>query len=374
MDSKNKENIIEEIARTLDISFNMYRMAESRTRKIADHINKEYPQAEIFLQGSFRYGTMIRPYHKDKEGDYDMDLIVKYSGDMKNNKPEDIKKRLGDILTSSPYEKFLDNVEGRRCWTLNYEDLNDSGEKISFHIDLLPSVSETLDKDPLAYTNKDDDVYTWGISDPIGYAKWFENINIKKYSELITSEVEKIYTEYSSEFKGIEEVSDMHVRTPLQRVIQILKRHRDVMFANDSEDKPISMIITTCVSKIVDRDSYTYNKTYELLNLVLAQLESNKDNYRQSGKWSIPNPVDGKENLADKWNEEGSKAEAYFKWLKQAKIDLIDILEDSDVDIRKDLKRSLGFTDEQISSLNLEVEGPKPFISGDKTPKPYSVS
>ncbi len=37
-------------------------------------------------------------------------------------------------------------------------------------------------------------------------------------------------------------------KMPLQRVVQLLKRHRDIMFSSDeydSENKPISIIITT---------------------------------------------------------------------------------------------------------------------------------
>lgn len=34
----------------------------------------------------------------------------------------------------------------------------------------------------------------------------------------------------------------------LQRIVQILKRHRDIMF-NGDEDKPISIIITTLASR-----------------------------------------------------------------------------------------------------------------------------
>ena len=33
-------------------------------------------------------------------------------------------------------------------------------------------------------------------------------------------------------------------RAPLQRAIQLLKRHRDVMFADNPEVEPISMILT----------------------------------------------------------------------------------------------------------------------------------
>ena len=45
---------------------------------------------------------------------------------------------------------------------------------------------------------------------------------------------------------------DELVRTPLQRTIQILKRHRDIRFSTKEERKikPISMIITTLAAQI----------------------------------------------------------------------------------------------------------------------------
>ena len=38
-------------------------------------------------------------------------------------------------------------------------------------------------------------------------------------------------------------------KSPLQRCVQILKRHRDVMFADNLDSKPISIIITTLAGK-----------------------------------------------------------------------------------------------------------------------------
>ena len=76
----------------LDISPNMYNMAKSKIGGIANYISEDRQNTEVFIQGSFRYGTMIRPYHKDKAGDYDIDAVVRYDGDMKNNLPGNVKK------------------------------------------------------------------------------------------------------------------------------------------------------------------------------------------------------------------------------------------------------------------------------------------
>jgi hypothetical protein len=43
----------------------------------------------------------------------------------------------------------------------------------------------------------------------------------------------------------IDELPLYRWKTPLQRAVQILKRHRDVMFEKNPNAKPISIIITT---------------------------------------------------------------------------------------------------------------------------------
>ena len=58
---------------------------------------------------------------------------------------------------------------------------------------------------------------------------------------------------------GVEDVPEYKVKTPLQQAIQILKRHRDIMFEKDAEDRPISIIITTLAA-------HAYNNETNLLD------------------------------------------------------------------------------------------------------------
>ena len=63
-----------------------------------------------------------------------------------------------------------------------------------------------------------------------------------------------------------------------------------------------------------------------------------------NGQWSIPNPVDPKENFADKWHEnDNAKAKAFFKWIKMLETDLLVPLKNRDtVAAFKTLQESLG--------------------------------
>ena len=79
-------------------------------------------------------------------------------------------------------------------------------------------------------------------------------------------------------------------KTPLQRAVQILKRHRDIMFAGD-EDKPVSIIITTLAAKAYQGEG----SITEALQTILIHMDKYILNEfdPQSGKTikKVENPV-----------------------------------------------------------------------------------
>jgi hypothetical protein len=90
-------------------------------------------------------------------------------------------------------------------------------------------------------------------------------------------------------------------KTPLQQAVQILKRHRDMMFLNEPQEiKPISIIITTLSAE-------AYQGELELAD-ALRNILKNMPGLISGQKPDIPNPVNPHENFADKWTtEEGKK-------------------------------------------------------------------
>ena len=107
---------------------------------------------------------------------------------------------------------------------------------------------------------------------------------------------------------SVEEIEDYEVRTPLQRAIQLLKRHRDVSY-NGDDDKPISIIITTLAAKAYDNEADLYGAILKIVPGMRMHIES------RDGIWWVENPVNPLENFADKWQESPRKAEIFFKWL-----------------------------------------------------------
>lgn len=92
---------------------------------------------------------------------------------------------------------------------------------------------------------------------------------------MILSEAVKPVPKYSKE------------KLPLQRVVQILKRHRDMMF-NGDEDKPISIIITTLASKSYGKETSIIDALSNVVANMRNHIESRYDpNTCKIIKWIV---------------------------------------------------------------------------------------
>ena len=354
-----KQKILEAITNQLDITPTMHKTAVERYDSIARCLSESGIEANFYVQGSFRLGTVTRPIRNGVDGSYDIDLVCEGIGDKQLVSPSEIKNAVGDALKQhGTYRELLED-EGRRCWTLEYAEKDGVG----FHIDILPSLKEDASsimrliighsvnpeyaQNAIAITDWGDTGYDWETSNPIGYGMWFDEIN-KPFLLLVDKEVRKALTEsYPDFYASVDAVPEFLVRTPLQRVIQILKRHRDVRFngKQNENDKPISMIITTLTAEIVKTQRLTTPDTCELLNRVVENLDmyaqllngtaSNPLQFNSpvitrnvaEDKWRIPNPTNPEENFAEKWNDnDQQKARAFFQWVKWVRNDLVDII------------------------------------------------
>ena len=100
----------------------------------------------------------------------------------------------------------------------------------------------------------------------------------------------------------------------------------------------------------------------------------------QNGKvyWSIKNPANSQENLAEKWNESPEKAIEFFKWVRKVKEDLIDILDLDKYTIIEKLKFCLGESIsnhifEHFSFDSAKNAQTKILNFNQNTPKPYRI-
>lgn len=285
---------------------------------------------KIFPQGSFYLGTVVKPI--DDQDEYDIDLVCLLK-DKYDASESEIKTIVGNRLKQhGKYVKMMDKKEGKRCWTLHYDE---------FHMDILPSVPakkvyEEPDSTGIRLTNKDGpNLYSPRYSNPYKYHEWFESRMRVQLDGLRKSFAARNQVDIS-------EVPLYAVKTPLQRTIQILKRHRDIMYQELPDvrrrNAPISIIITTLAAHAYKNESNVTDALSTVLENMQKYIEI------RGGQFWIPNPAMPEENFADKWNEDPSKQREFADWLVRARDDLIGLPLKTDGyhKIGDVLKRSLG--------------------------------
>jgi len=347
---KEINEILEILGEKLDISESQYNAAVKSYEAVGTWLSKEdsslYPYSpRIIPQGSFMLGTIIKPIND--EDDIDIDLVCKLSGKPSHWTQEHLKDAVGNrIKENTTYQKMLNDQDGgRRCWTLEYSD------EANYHMDILPSISdqnftillnesfqreENLDSDKLAIriTDKENPLYSimtetewWMKSNPFGYAKWF-------YQRAIYSSTRKF-----SLSESVDPVRPFHkAKLPLQRVIQLLKRHRDIMFSSDEYDsvnRPISIIITTLASRAYDRSENIVDAYIHIVNRMRSFIETRFiPKTGQYERW-VSNPVNDEENFADKWADVSQKEEYFYAWLDKLEEDLATIKSSQNIGLHK---------------------------------------
>lgn len=298
------------VAENIDISKEMRDKAESKYHEVGEWLGDcdVNSDIKIFPQGSFYLGTVIRPISDEDEYDIDLVCVLKNAND---KSAHDIKHIVGDRLKENTIYKSKLDEEGKRCWTLNYDE---------FHLDILPCVPRnTYYIEPLLteikLTHKTENgEYIPKFSNPYKYHEWFE-----ERMRFQATEIRKVYAKYEN--VEIEDIPPYKIKTTLQRAVQLLKRHRDIMYDGlpdcRKENAPISIIITTLAAHAYNNDPDLYRTLYQIL--------MNMDKYikRENGRYIIENPVMPVENFADKWNEVPEKGKEFFEWLQCAKREII---------------------------------------------------
>src|SRR4051794_12870143 len=306
------DRLVGEAIASLDIPDTVFERAVTRYEAAAAWLRHRWIMSgvsgEIYPQGSFRLGTVVRPIHAD--GEYDMDLVCRR--DLRKESitqallKGEVGRDLGLYVASGPEgSPTLD--EGKRCWTLDYP-------AEPFHMDFLPSIPD-LDAPPDSLLITDRELRLWQHSNPVGFSQWFYAVMAHELRESRVILAKQMQVD-------VEEVPEWKVKTTLQRAVQALKRHRDLYFA-ERDHCPASIIITT----LAGRAYRGGGDLYEVIVAISAEMADYVD-LRDGVLW-VENPVQPKENFADRWRAEPKRAEAFFEWIEAAHADVASIGDDT---------------------------------------------
>ena len=267
MSDHNTRSIFEEILLSLDIPESAYEKAEARYKDLGEWFDREESlcspfSPHIYPQGSFRLGTVVRPVTGPLEYDLDLGCRLRFGITKFTHTQEQLKNLVGADLEAYRKARQIESAleEKNRCWRLPYK------EEVRFHIDAVPSIPED---DAIKASLKEAMIKTgsvkalaesvtslagaitdkrslhfewishqWRISNSEGFALWFES----------RMKLAMLVLEQHALMAKAAKVDDLPARkwkSPLQEAIQILKRHRDVMFQDAPDSAPISATITT---------------------------------------------------------------------------------------------------------------------------------
>lgn len=307
----NKEKMLDEILRKIvqeiSITSAMIDKAVDSYEAVGKWIGEGVPyDVLIHPQGSMNLGTTNKPI--SDEDDYDIDLVCMLK-DGSALTAEQIKTVVGDRLKENEtYRKKIEEEgEGKRCWKMQYYE---------FHMDVLPCVPKKIYIDPY-YTDirlthkRGEHRYEDRYSNPVGYRLWFE----QRMMDILHDEKRAFAAKNQVE---INDVPTYRVKTPLQMIIQLLKRHRDMCFQSDPDNAPISIIITTLASHAYKGET----SVYEAMCNILGHMED-YITFKNGEVW-VENPVMEQENFADKWKIYPQRETAFKAWIQRAKKELIE--------------------------------------------------
>ncbi len=385
---KKANRFLTNYADILDISESNFEKARDRYNNIGEWLKRPESKLlkynpEIYPQGSFRLGTVVKPI--TDEDQYDLDLVCQVEMSKSEISQYDFKHLVGDELIAYAKTNRMNSVpeNGKRCWTMEYAD------DIKFHMDILPAIPEDeaikillqQEEVPKQWANYAISItdnsqpeywmisHNWEPSNPKGFALWFED-----QMKIVATARRQLLVD-AKKYARIEDVPAFEWKTPLQRSIQILKRHRDIMFAEDTsyvstkykDHKPISIILTTLASHAYNNELDQLDALINIVNNIPKYIENQDDEYR------IENPVDPAENFAEKWNNEPIKAEAFDKWLEKAKGDIQEAVLREDINYLVESMK-LNFGERLIKSAATLTLGVASAISINRDEKPRNVN
>lgn len=261
----------------------------------------------VYPQGSFLLNTVVLPGVGDE---YDVDTVCRREIDKHNTTQAALKFQVGDALSEyrNAHRHLPDGPIGRkerkRCWTLLYSNSQ------RFHLDVLPAIPnpEAL---PTGVLITDRELREWQRSDPLAFAAWFRRQAETEFTAKRARLAEAMHTAPLA-------IPEWEVKTTLHRVVQVLKLHRNEHFRDDLDSRPASILLTTLAAHSYRGEQDLYDALLQTVDLMPQYVEQTPQGPQ------VPNPIEPRENFADRWRDRPDLADEFFDWLEKLGEDLRD--------------------------------------------------
>ncbi len=263
-------------------------------------------------QGSFLLGTVVKPA-PDAVFDVDATCLLELSH-VRNTSSEVYNAVLNVLSGHGTYKSMVESKN--RCVRINYADGN-------FHLDMTPCVPNLSAE--FAVHVPDRELKVWKPSNPRLFAKLFEDVALKQpLLETDHFALANSKQAFSAKIDPLPPEEGFRKKL-LKRLVQLLKRHRDLHF----EGKPgavISIILTTLAAKAYAKlvEARVYPTLIDFAIDVVDDMSNHIRIFEHVGNpfYVIENPAVQGENFADKWNSDAKLATAFREWHGRIRADL----------------------------------------------------
>ena len=295
------DDMLKRITEALQLNETRRKLVEERYKSVSTFIEESpglFFGAKIYSQGSYRLGTTVKPRQGEE---YDLDFVVQIHENWKVLSFSEVYNSFKDLIESDDRWKDL-VIEKTRCIRLNYAD--------EFHMDIISTCTENIHGDINRIMVPDRAEHCWGISNPEGYALWFE----KKYIAQRNIYLSDFYP--GMEFRAALDLpkdDPNYLKQPLQHATQLIKRYRDVYFENQMDMAPSSIVLTTLVAKMYEGENSIYETIQKVVERFRMAVETEKLYYRQ---FHVSNPVLPDEIFTKEWDKNPKLFEAFVLFMK----------------------------------------------------------
>lgn len=260
------ESAYEAIARSL----------ETPSSPVAPYMPKIYPQ------GSLRLGTTVKPLERDE---FDLDIVCELSLDPRFlPRPPRLIDALYAFFHNEP--RYKGKVTRKnRCVRVSYAN--------QFHMDILPGCPDPRSGGTCIVV-PDSAAREWKASNPKGYGEWFDSRCAIAIARVL-AEAEPIPAKEPTRGKAV-----------LKLVTQLLKRWRDIEYAERLQVAPISIVLTTLAGLHFSGEMSVTDALLGVVGRVVSALPL-------GGRLVVLNPANHDEDLSEKWGEEPTAYGAFVE-------------------------------------------------------------
>jgi len=308
----NPLSIIDRIIADLELTPTQYENAVKSYQAVADVLKELHPTWEIaiFPQGSMRLGTTVRPMQGER---FDLDMICRIGLSGKLYTPEKVFNFVWDALGHNETYRMMRSKKNR-CIRIEYAD----GRK--FYLDVTPAVPDWAGSKALYIPDRERKI--WCSTHPLGFCDdWFKPIG-KLLPNIVVTMRAKNRTPMVLANEAYIESMPQHgefEKNPLQRIVQMLKRDRDIHFEKDPNHRPSSILLTTITTR--SYESMAHEPVEGLLEFVVRVVAKLPEyiyiTHTPAGqKFTVQNPVNILENFAENWTHEHYAR--FMVWHKRA--------------------------------------------------------